>query len=122
MSVPIIDPDQFNMLVETGEDAAVELLEDLLALFREEAEPRFNSLKSAADQGNTEQIGKVAHALAGSSGNLGGLRLCHMSRALENEVESIPSNEIPLRVAEIESLYSETITAFQARITELQQS
>jgi|TARA_B110000438_G_scaffold292283_1_gene330406 hypothetical protein len=46
-SLPLIDDDQIAMLVEAGEDAAAELILELLDLFKGEAIPQLETLKAS---------------------------------------------------------------------------
>lgn len=118
-TISLIDQEQFDMLVETGEEEAAEMIQELLDLFTEETGPRLTDLRAVAATGDREQVARHAHAIAGASSNLGGLRLSKVARHLEYEVPVVKSDEIKSLVAEVESIYEETVGKLQALINGL---
>ena len=122
--LPLIDAEQLEMLVEAGEDGATELLEELLGLFELEARPQLESLKGSLAVGDHAAMVRPAHALAGSSANLGGHRLARLAKTLEAVVEPghPATGDIPGLTAAIEANLEATIGAFQDRIAALRAS
>jgi HPt (histidine-containing phosphotransfer) domain-containing protein len=87
---PLIDKEQFQMLVDTGEDDAQGMLSELMGLFTGEAEPKFVELNKCAADVDRYKCSRIAHALAGASANLGCLRLSQMCRAYEHASNGNP--------------------------------
>jgi HPt (histidine-containing phosphotransfer) domain-containing protein len=120
LETPLIDEEQFAMLVETGEEMAAEMLTELIDLFETEMTPRMSDLHQFCGSGSELMpLTKLAHAIAGSSGNLGCMRLSTMARYLENHISGIPLAELPAWGKAIEALYLETLETYKQRITEL---
>lgn len=116
----LIDQDQFEMLVATGEDEAREMLDELLELYTTEAEPKFIELYSAAEEVDRHKCNRIAHALAGASANLGLLRLSHVCRAYEQGAKTDLSKEDLQDGAQaIEKLYHVSVAEMQTEINKL---
>ncbi len=117
----LIDDEQINMLIETGEDAAAELIQELLDLFVEEAEPRLDSLQNALQTGDAGTAARDAHAIAGASANLGAQRLSKGARMLEHALkeEKNPAELIEL-LAYLRGCYKESVELFNSQISRLQ--
>lgn len=116
---PLIDREQFDMLVATGEDEAVALINELLELFTSEAEPKLKELKLAAAAQDCQRCNRIAHALAGASANLGGLRLASLCRAYENSVKSQTPAELIDGAVHITEAYHITIEAMRDEVSRL---
>ena len=67
----LLDPEQIQMLVESGAQESIEMFLEILSLFEEESEQKFVDLKRARETSDYEAFGRAAHALAGSSANIG---------------------------------------------------
>ena len=119
-SLPLIDDDQIEMLVEAGEDAAAELIQELLDLFKSESTPHLQTLKDALAELDFTTASKVAHALAGSSANLGGLRLAKVAKAIEHAADVNDGNRMRLLAMHLDALLTETIKGFEAEISRIQ--
>lgn len=116
MALPIIDREQFDMLVETGEDTAPGLIQELLDLFIEESDPRMKSLPNALRAGDLTQMAKDAHAIAGSAANLGAYRLSQLCRALENSVTTKNRGYFRATIRQIRQEYKRAISTFKKEI------
>ena len=116
---PIIDRDQFDMLIATGEDEAVAMLNELLELYTGEAEPKLKELHSAAALGDRQRCNRIAHALAGASANLGGLRLASLCRAYENSVQSQSVEQLKTGAVHIEETYHITVVEMRAEVAKI---
>lgn len=115
----LIDRDQFDMLVETGEDEAAEMIQELLDLFTEESGPKMDELIQAASSGDRHRVNRLAHALAGAAGNLGGNRLSKAARDLENNCNTLAGTEIQERSIQLKELYNLTVVTFESEIAAL---
>jgi HPt (histidine-containing phosphotransfer) domain-containing protein len=119
-SSPLIDKEQFEMLVSTGEDDAVNMINELLGLFTGEVEPKFIDMQKAAVEMDRYKFTRMAHALAGASANLGCLRLSQVCRAYEHGSKTdLTRDELVEGAKAIEALYRISIEAMQAEITKI---
>lgn len=121
-NLALIDDDQIQMLVEAGEEAAAELIQELLDLFKAESEPHLTTLKSAFAESNFPAVSRVAHALAGSSANLGGLRLAKLAKAIEHAADSQNGDLMKRLGVGIDALFVQTIEGFEKEISRIQLS
>jgi HPt (histidine-containing phosphotransfer) domain-containing protein len=62
----------------------VSLLDELVLLFRDEVGRYLGELEHALSLGDTTELGRAAHALSGSSANLGAFRVAATAGALEH--------------------------------------
>ncbi|MFP4281191.1 MAG: Hpt domain-containing protein [Opitutales bacterium] len=120
--LPITDDEQLSMLIEAGEDGAADLIEELLDLFRTEAGPQVEAMRTAITHGAGEEAARPAHAISGSSANLGGLRLSKLAKAMELAAGDGRTAELTMLSAEMQDLYNETIKAFEAEIAKLREA
>jgi len=117
---PLIDKEQFEMLVSTGEDDAVSLINELLGLFVAEADPKFLDMRKAASELDRYKFNRLAHALAGASANLGCLRLSQVCRAYEHGAKAdLTMDELVAGALAIEALYRISVEAMQAEIAKI---
>ena len=80
----LLDPEQITMLIEAGADNSLDLFNEILALFEEESRAKLAELKVCRDNGQYESLGRAAHALAGSSANIGARQLWQDAKVVEN--------------------------------------
>lgn len=120
LSSPLLDSDQVQMLISSGGDDAADLIEEILELFKEESTENLASMEASRKAGDSAQLGKSAHALAGSSANIGATQLWQSAKNLENSTKEgcCPPAEV---LDELRSLYEETITVFNRIRSDLQQ-
>ncbi|PKD40713.1 hybrid sensor histidine kinase/response regulator [Methylomonas sp. Kb3] len=76
-----LDPAALNTLREIGGSA---LVDDVLALFRTNAEQHIATLRSGLLERNTETVRHAAHSLKSAAANIGALNLSELARALEH--------------------------------------
>ena len=80
---PILDAEQVAMLREAGEG----LLEDLIATFDEECEPRLDDVTQACGAQDAVALRESIHFIAGSAANIGLLRLAELCRNIEFQIK-----------------------------------
>jgi len=114
-----IDTEQFDMLVEAGDSEAREMLTELLDLFTGESGDNVKELVEKVAAGENERAARLAHAVAGSAGNLGLLRLSIVSRDLENQFNDYSLEERKKIAQMISDLYVESTQEYQAKIDAL---
>jgi len=69
--------------LETRLDGDVDLVREILGLFRDDAPLQLAALEAAVAAGEWPAVTRYAHSIKGSSGNVGGLRVEAVSGALE---------------------------------------
>lgn len=116
---PLLDEEQIEMLIETGEDSAADLIDELLNLFIEESEPKLANLQAALQAGDRVQAARDAHAIAGSSANLGALRLSKSARALELSLDTANSGELLELLAYLRGCYKDSLQVFRGQVDRL---
>lgn len=116
---PLIDDEQIQMLIETGEDAAAELIDELLGLFVDEADPKLDHLQDALQRDERTEAARDAHAIAGSSANLGALRLSKAARMMEHSVKDAAIPDLVQLLTYLRSCYRESVDEFRAQIERL---
>ena len=117
---PLIDREQFDMLVSTGEDDAANMITELLGLYTEETEPKFAEMQKAATDLDRYKFNRLSHALAGASANLGCLRLSQLCRAYEHGAKADLSQEDLVQGAStIETLYRLSVEAMKGEIAKI---
>ena len=80
----LLDPEQIAMLIEAGADNSPDLFNEILALFEEESRAKLAEMNACRESGQYESLGRAAHALAGSSANIGARQLWQDAKSVEN--------------------------------------
>ena len=119
-SSPLIDREQFDMLVATGEDDAVGMINELLGLYTADGDPKCAELHKAAAGPDRIQCNRLAHALAGASANLGCFRLSQLCRAYEHGAkEEFSQDELIKGAVAIETLYRVSVEAMKNEVAKI---
>jgi signal transduction histidine kinase/DNA-binding NarL/FixJ family response regulator len=79
---PTLDDARLGRLLDAT--ARPELLADLAEIFVQDTERRLNELSEASHRGDSEALARGAHAVKGSSGNMGAARLAELAAVLEH--------------------------------------
>ncbi len=117
--VSVLDSRQLNMLVGAAGENAAELLHDLIEVFIEENMPHVEGLRPAIDAADFTLAVKRAHFIAGSSANMGGLRLSHLCTELEREAPRADAAHLLKMTAKIEEEFQLTINSLRREIEKL---
>ena len=117
--ISVLDSRQLNMLVSVAGDNAAELLQDLIKVYIEENTPYVEGLRPAIDAGDFFLAARRAHFIAGSSANMGGLRLSHLCVALEMEASRADAAHLLEMTAKIEEEFKSTIISIRKEIKKL---
>ena len=75
-------------LREMEEEGEPGLISELVEMFLDDVEPRLETLRQAVDRGEAERLGRTAHTIKGSSGNIGAWRVSEISDRLQDAGES----------------------------------
>jgi HPt (histidine-containing phosphotransfer) domain-containing protein len=78
-----IDPVVFDELRALGEASGQDFVSSLVEQFAEDTEPLLVQLRRAVEAGDARAVGRIAHSIKGSCGQLGGRRLASSCGRLE---------------------------------------
>jgi len=118
-TLPILDPNVLDRLREWG---GPELLGRMIELFLELGPDRLGSLRTGLAEGDFEAVGRVAHSLKSSAGNLGAERLRAASAGLEELTSEGDREQIEAGAALLEREYAEVIVALKSVHSPTQQA
>jgi CheY-like chemotaxis protein len=79
----VLDADRLKELAELGDEDDKDWLRSLIERYLEDTVQRLDELQKALEQKDAKKLGEVAHALKGSSHNMGVLNLVEPSQALQ---------------------------------------
>ena len=118
----LLDPEQIQMLLEAGADDSLELFTELIGLFEAESQAKLEEIRISHNDGDFEALGRAAHALAGSSANIGGREVWLKAKEVENLCKSGKGNETRQLVDDLQSTYAETMLQLRYFISQLETS
>jgi HPt (histidine-containing phosphotransfer) domain-containing protein len=118
----LLDPEQIQMLLEAGADDSLELFTELIGLFEEESQVKLEEIRNSHSDGDFESLGRAAHALAGSSANIGGREVWLKAKEVENLCKSGQGNETGHLLEDLQSTYAETMIQLRYFISQLDSS
>ncbi len=84
-------PEELRQLAETGEAG---LVEEVLSVFQSDSAERIGAMRAACAREDRAEIRKQAHALKGSSGQVGAAGLAARCRALELAAATASAAEV----------------------------
>ncbi len=108
-----LDPSVIEGLFELG---GPELVAELSDLFLEDVPPRLEALREAIGSGDASSVGQVAHALKGSSGNMGSTRMASICAELEEVGVSEDLTKAPKLLDQLEAEFSRVRPALLAAV------
>lgn len=111
--MPLLDADQIEMLAESGSEDSLDLFAEILELFEQESQIKIEELRQLRDAGSYDSMGRAAHALAGSSANIGGLQVWRKAKDIENLCKNASGPEAAAELDKLEALYEETLEALR---------
>ncbi|CAN5613058.1 hypothetical protein BH24ACT22_BH24ACT22_20720 [soil metagenome] len=83
-----LDPTVLASLEDLEEDGEQSLVAELAGMFLEDADSRRETIRKAVSDGDANAVRQAAHALKGSSGNIGVRRVHEVCARLEEAAES----------------------------------
>lgn len=110
---PLLDKDQLQMLIDASADESLDLFVEILELFEQESVVKLAELRSLRDAGSYDLMGRAAHALAGSSANVGGLEVWKIAKKIENLCKNSHGEEASACIDDLELSYSRTLAALR---------
>ncbi len=78
-----LDPSALDMLRELQEPGESDILQELIAIFMDDAPRHCVSMRTAYDRGDADGMARAAHSLKSSSGNMGAMRLSELCGEIE---------------------------------------
>ncbi len=108
------DPLDRSVLAGLRELGDQELLTELAELFVEDVPPRLEALREAIEGGDAASVGRAAHALKGSSGNMGASGMSTICAELEDAERSGELQSAPVLLKRLEAEFGRVRTALEA--------
>ena len=118
-SQPLLDPEQIKMFLESGADESIDLFNEILCLFEEESQAKFQDMRESRESGDFERFSRAVHALAGSSANIGGKAVWLRARDMENMCKSGNGLQAVAMLDDLEGLYKETLIQMRSYIDQI---
>jgi HPt (histidine-containing phosphotransfer) domain-containing protein len=105
MTDTIIDMQVIQELLEIAGDDDPELLLDLIDIFLADGPTKVDRILHGLEDGDLQEIASAAHALKGSSGNLGANQLMDVSEALQTAGRTADADSVQRLVPELQVAY-----------------
>jgi HPt (histidine-containing phosphotransfer) domain-containing protein len=83
-----LDPRVIEILRQLTPPGEADVLAEVLQLFTEEVPKRIRALQAALEAGDVAQVGRAAHSLKGSSGNIGAGSMLEVCRKLDDAAKA----------------------------------
>ncbi|HPA45667.1 MAG TPA: Hpt domain-containing protein [bacterium] len=99
-----IDPTALERIRGIGGD---DLLTKMIALFIQNVEKRLREASEGKAAGDSEAVGRAAHSIKSSSGNVGAVRLQRIAQEIERLAMEGNIRRATDRIAELEGAFSE---------------
>lgn len=113
----VIDEERVNDLLELG-DGSPRLLTELVEVFRQDAPDRIGALRDAAKTSDAKSIKMSAHALKGSSRNIGATQLAKYAQVLETAAAEEELQNIEDLITSIENESTRVLRALDYLLRE----
>lgn len=115
----LLDPEQIQMLLEAGADDSLDLFNELISLYEEESQEKLEEISATHRDGDFDKLGRAAHALAGSSANIGGREVWQQAKEIENLCKSGKGSEAGPLLQQLRATYDETMVQLKHFISQL---
>jgi CheY-like chemotaxis protein/HPt (histidine-containing phosphotransfer) domain-containing protein len=100
-----LDPSTFDRLRALGGPGEENFLSELVSRFLEDTERQLLQLEQALVAGNAPEVGRIAHSIQGSGGQLGGRRLALCCRRLEGKARAGCALDVQTDLNEVATAY-----------------
>jgi HPt (histidine-containing phosphotransfer) domain-containing protein len=94
-------PEELRQLAETDEG----LVKEVLAVFRSDTAERIARLRASLERGDTAGVKSEAHALKGSSGQVGAAGVSTICRQIELQISSSETAAVKDLVAQLQAAF-----------------
>jgi PAS domain S-box-containing protein len=112
MDGPILNPQRLADLAELGDSPS--WLENILNRFLEDSSGRIAALRAAIDREEPNIVAEVAHAMKGSSANVGASAMAQVCKILQDLGRSGSVVGALDKLLELERVYAQTVAALEA--------
>src|SRR4051812_39191703 len=103
-------PEELRALADGGDD---DLVKEVLSVFQSDTEDRVKTMRAACGTGDREELRKQAHALKGSSAQVGALAMAKLCQTLETTARTADAAELERLVGEIDREFGEVRAQMQ---------
>ena len=111
-----LDESALAELRELQEEGEPDILEELIELYLEDAPSQIAALGEAVQAGEAQTVERIAHALKGSSGNMGATRMTAVCSELEDVGASSALYKAPELLQQLEEEFGRVRAALEARV------
>jgi HPt (histidine-containing phosphotransfer) domain-containing protein len=108
---PVLDPETISELLDLDEGVG-DFLDELIEAYNSDCPIRISAIEECLMKGDAEGISRAAHALKGSSGNIGAKRLMSVAHKMERAGKSSEWNEASKILESIRYEYQSAKSAF----------
>ncbi len=114
---PLLDRSVLDGLRELSVPGEPDILAELVGLFLEDAPPRLEALRAALDEGDARRVKEAAHALKGSSSNMGASRMAEICARLEEAGTLGDLIEAPDLLKRLETEFAQARSALEGEVS-----
>jgi CheY-like chemotaxis protein/HPt (histidine-containing phosphotransfer) domain-containing protein len=113
-AAPVIDPAVLETLRQMGTGAGVDVIGDLLQLFRADGQSLVAAIREAVSRDDASGLRQAAHSLKGAASNMGATTLAELCSRLETMGRSGSIGEADALLPGVERQYQEVCTTLEA--------
>ena len=106
-------------LLALSDDGDPELLVDLIQMFLADGPTKLDSIQRGIDTGDWERVERAAHALKGSSGNLGAVHVQAACDRIQNACRGHQVQEVPSDATALTTHFMEAEVALRGVMSRL---
>jgi CheY-like chemotaxis protein len=105
-----LDPAVLESLEDLQQDGEPDIVAELASMFLEDADSRLDTLRKAVEEDDADTVQSAAHALKGSSGNIGARGMQKVCAELEETAESGDLDPAPEFLEQLEAEFDSART------------
>ena len=105
MAGPVLDPSVIASLRQLTPPGEPDVLVEVLKLFVHEVPKKILTLQTALDAGDAAQVGRAAHSLKGSSGNIGAAAMLEVCRRIDDAAKTGDLERVALLMPQLTEEY-----------------
>ncbi len=100
-----------SRLEELRDELGPEVASEICATFAEDTRLRLQTLREAASQGDTKDVFRGAHNIAGAASNVGATALAHRAKQLEETVGRLSLADVVEAVSDMQRKFDEALSS-----------
>lgn len=104
-------------LLALSEDGDPELLVDLIQMYLDDSPGKMDSILRGVETNDWERVERAAHALKGSSGNLGAIHVQMACDRIQNACRSHHTSGVPQEATALRALLRDADTALRGLLS-----